>query len=194
MCRIMRMRRPYHNNYKTLFAMKEEKIPMMSFGEAVGTCLKKYFCFKGRARRSEYWWFVAFILAGDALLFLLTYGFFPMIVALYLWNIVLLIPSLTACVRRLHDTEHAGRNVLLGPVLYIIVSIVDILFGTRRNDLVVPFPISLILWIAFFYSIVVFILTLRNSDHRENKYGPSPKYRMVDEQNECKPDFQPGIK
>ena len=174
--------------------MKEEKIPMMSFGEAVGTCLKKYFCFKGRARRSEYWWFGAFVLAGDVLFYLLAFGFGPMIVALYLWNIVLLIPSLTACVRRLHDTGHAGSNVLLGPVLYIIGGIVDILIMTRGNDHVVPTPISLIFWIALFYSIVVFILTLRNSDHKENKYGPSPKYRMVDEQNECKPDFQPGNK
>ncbi len=30
---------------------------MMSFGEAVKTCFKKYVDFSGRARRSEYWWF-----------------------------------------------------------------------------------------------------------------------------------------
>ena len=29
----------------------------MTFGESVSTCLKKYFVFKGRASRSEYWWF-----------------------------------------------------------------------------------------------------------------------------------------
>ena len=175
--------------------MKEEKIPMMSFGEAVATCFKKYFCVKGRARRSEYWWFGAFVLAGDVLLYLLAYGFGPMIVALYLWNIVLLIPSLTACVRRLHDTGHAGWNVLLGPVLYIVVNIVDLLlrllFEAHKNDPVVPTPISfmrwllaIISWIVMIYSIVVLILTLRNSDHKENKYGPSPKYRMVDEEAE----------
>ena len=32
-------------------------LPMMSFGEAVKTCFKKYVTFSGRARRSEYWWF-----------------------------------------------------------------------------------------------------------------------------------------
>lgn len=31
--------------------------PMMSFGESVKTCFQKYVTFKGRARRSEYWWF-----------------------------------------------------------------------------------------------------------------------------------------
>ena len=32
--------------------------PMMSFMEAVKTCfIDKYCCFKGRARRSEFWWY-----------------------------------------------------------------------------------------------------------------------------------------
>ena len=31
--------------------------PMMSFGESVKTCFQKYVTLKGRARRSEYWWF-----------------------------------------------------------------------------------------------------------------------------------------
>ena len=33
------------------------KTPSMSFGEALKTCFKKYATFKGRARRSEFWWF-----------------------------------------------------------------------------------------------------------------------------------------
>ena len=34
-------------------------LPMLSFGKAVSICLnKKYTTFKGRARRSEYWYFV----------------------------------------------------------------------------------------------------------------------------------------
>lgn len=36
-------------------------LPMLSFGKAVSICLnKKYTTFKGRARRSEYWYFVLF--------------------------------------------------------------------------------------------------------------------------------------
>lgn len=31
--------------------------PMMSFIDAVKTCFSKYVNFKGRARRSEFWWF-----------------------------------------------------------------------------------------------------------------------------------------
>ena len=32
--------------------------PQMDFMTAVKTCLQKYFNFKGRARRSEFWWFM----------------------------------------------------------------------------------------------------------------------------------------
>jgi uncharacterized membrane protein YczE len=35
--------------------------PMLNPVVAVKTCLKKYFDFKGRARRSEYWWFMLLI-------------------------------------------------------------------------------------------------------------------------------------
>ena len=38
----------------------EPYVPIMGFGQAVKTCFKKYFDFKGRARRSEYWWFNLF--------------------------------------------------------------------------------------------------------------------------------------
>ena len=37
--------------------MEKKALPMMSFVESVTTCFKKYVTFKGRARRSEYWWF-----------------------------------------------------------------------------------------------------------------------------------------
>ena len=37
--------------------MEKNALPMMSFSQSVATCFKKYVCFKGRARRSEYWWF-----------------------------------------------------------------------------------------------------------------------------------------
>lgn len=33
----------------------------MGFVEAIKTCLAKYFVFSGRAARSEYWWFVLFV-------------------------------------------------------------------------------------------------------------------------------------
>lgn len=35
----------------------------MTFSESISTCMKKYVDFKGRATRSEYWWFIFFKLS-----------------------------------------------------------------------------------------------------------------------------------
>lgn len=37
-----------------------EASPKLSFTEAVRQVFNKYVTFKGRARRSEYWWFILF--------------------------------------------------------------------------------------------------------------------------------------
>lgn len=47
--------------------------PMMSFGESVKTCFQKYVTFKGRARRSEYWWFRLLNLIVSIVTFVLDY-------------------------------------------------------------------------------------------------------------------------
>ena len=44
-----------------------KELQPMSFTEAVGSALRQYATFSGRARRSEYWWFYLFtFLAGIA--------------------------------------------------------------------------------------------------------------------------------
>lgn len=69
----------------------------MSFGAAVSTCFRKYATFKGRARRSEYWYWalfqilLGFVLIGidysaglivlDALLFLMMWESLPRFLA-----------------------------------------------------------------------------------------------------------------
>lgn len=88
----------------------------MSFPEAITTCLRKYADFKGRASRSEFWWFV-----------LLYYGvlFLPLIILgvtaesgdvipsiagplIGLAFLALVLPYVAAGVRRLHDTDKSG--------------------------------------------------------------------------------------
>ena len=79
----------------------------MSFGQAISTCFSKYAVFKGRASRSEYWWFF---------LFTLLVGWAAMAVAAvteqqsiyYLFNAVVFLPSISAMIRRLHDTNRSG--------------------------------------------------------------------------------------
>lgn len=122
----------------------------MDFPTAVRTCLSKYVDFKGRARRSEFWWFFLFVfLAGvvartlDAVLGTgydqSTGGLIDTVVSLALF-----LPSLAVGARRLHDTGRSGWWQLLWIVLII---------GW----------IILIVWLA------------TDGDSGPNKYGPDPK-------------------
>ena len=118
----------------------------MSFQEAVSTVLtKKYADFSGRARRSEYWWFVLayalVVLVVDVLAIasgsrLFTFLLLVVILAVFL-------PSLAVTVRRLHDTNRSGWWVLLGFI-----------------------PLG---------GFVILYFTILDSDAGTNQYGPSPK-------------------
>ena len=79
----------------------------MTFGESVSTCFKKYFVIKGRASKSEFWWFQLVWSASFFIMFIyegseqIQYFFIGIIVVIF-------IPLLTVGVRRLHDTGKSG--------------------------------------------------------------------------------------
>ena len=88
----------------------------MNFTESLNTCLKKYFVFKGRASRSEYWWFqlivspsyfISTILENEIAYFFLGVTLFT------------LIPAISAGVRRLHDTNKSGFFLLISFIPFI---------------------------------------------------------------------------
>jgi uncharacterized membrane protein YhaH (DUF805 family) len=82
----------------------------MSFQDAVRTTLTtKYATFSGRARRSEFWFFVLFqaILGVVAsLIDTIIPGQTPIVG--YLISLALLVPGLAVGARRLHDTGRSG--------------------------------------------------------------------------------------
>ena len=80
---------------------KEKKI--MGFGEAVQSVFSKYATFSGRARRSEYWYFVLLQVIVTAVLNGLysATGSVAFPVILVLFDLALLVPSLAVCWRRL---------------------------------------------------------------------------------------------
>ena len=99
--------------------------PTMNFIEAVKTCLRKYFTFTGRARRSEYWWYILFVflvsvLGSMILPVLLAWltdsldmnAFMVYTILLTILVIALVIPTYSAMTRRLHDTGRSGWWVL----------------------------------------------------------------------------------
>lgn len=91
--------------------------PGMSFGDAVSKFFKDYANFKGRSRRSEYWFqylFMTLVLMGTSVLSALDMGLTYGIAAL-----AFLIPSLSTISRRLHDT---GKS--FGYFFFVLIPIV----------------------------------------------------------------------
>lgn len=103
--------------------------PMMSFGESVKTCFQKYVTFKGRARRSEYWWFCLLNCIVSIVTLVLDYQMDTINIELGLgalsglYTLIVFLPGLAVSVRRLHDTGHSGWLYLL-----IIIPILGSLF------------------------------------------------------------------
>ena len=89
--------------------------------------IKKYAVFNGRARREEYWMFVLFnIIIAVAISFIEgLIGSSGLLGALY--ALAVLLPSIAAGVRRLHDIGRSGWWLLIG-LIPIIGSIVLIFF------------------------------------------------------------------
>lgn len=97
----------------------------MTFTEAVQVCLRKYAVLRGRARRSEYWWFVLFNLLTAIVAALIGLALDTSLVENVL-GLALFVPSIAVGVRRLHDTGRSGWWTLLAlvPVVGWIVLLV----------------------------------------------------------------------
>ncbi len=118
----------------------------MTFAEAVRTCFQKYTTFEGRARRSEYWWFVLFSMIGslafsilDAVIFAAELGVFSP-----LFSLAIFLPGLCVAVRRLHDRDMSGWWVLLNLIPgigFIILLVILIAPGTDGPNRFGPDPL-----------------------------------------------------
>src|SRR6478609_5304716 len=79
--------------------------------ESIGHSFRHYADFKGRASRSEFWIFLGFMLLLSMVggLFGLRFG--------GIIGLVLLVPSMSVAVRRLHDVNCSGKEMLIPIVM-----------------------------------------------------------------------------
>ena len=104
--------------------------------------LHKYADFSGRAPRAEYWWFYLMVIIGYFVASILdsfvgtggmmgTFGVLTMIVMLGL-----LLPSIAAGVRRLHDTDRSGWWLLIAiiPLIGLVLIYFLVLEGTKGDN------------------------------------------------------------
>ena len=104
----------------------------MTFLEAISNGFRKYAEFPGRASRSEFWWWILFVVLGNAALAAVwplrspdgatTLGS----TMSALWSVATLLPTLAVLVRRLRDAGYPWGHVfwLLVPIGGLVVLVV----------------------------------------------------------------------
>ncbi len=84
----------------------------MDIKEAASSGLSNYTNFSGRATRPEFWWFIAFIFLVDVLSAILD-GILGIGFISSLSFLVLLLPTISVSVRRMHDVGKSGWFLLV---------------------------------------------------------------------------------
>ena len=179
----------------------EKKIVIPSLGpaEAVKAIIRKLFVFKGRSRRSEYWWgmLLSYMVLG---VFSVTFPLGPanlpffslyVLAGVLFWKCILLPMG----VRRLHDTGRSGWWAVADFVLMLVYLFllgweevklwqvsdgVDELASLRMMEGVL-FKYLWLHLLCCFTQLVLIVLMCFDSQKGENKYGKSPKYVEVEE-------------
>lgn len=152
--------------------------------EAVSSVFRNYVNFRGRARRSEFWWFTLFSFISQAVL-----GWIPLIGGIY--SLALVLPSLAVTVRRLHDTNQTAWwllfqiiPALVGIVLaallvwvwassFVSGHLIDQEVSEGFLTFLIP---AFLIWtlIATAFFILMFVVLALPGTSGLNRYGPDP--------------------
>ena len=123
----------------------DKNVVGLDFSNSISTCLKKYFNFKDRASRSEYWYFQLVLTP------IYIWSQFPsddtqILVIQLILTFGLLIPGISAGVRRLHDRDKSGWFMLISfiPILGAIFLMVMLAEkGTPGKNKFGEYPLKL---------------------------------------------------
>lgn len=178
--------------------------PSLSAGDAVKLAAGRLLDFKGRSRRSEFWWWMALILLSQVAIgwLLGTNERASGIV-----NILIMACGLSITVRRLQDTGNHALWVYISYAIGIAITLYTAFGGmgdfvaeynqivdaygknipTKVIDhlvddyasVIATYGLMMIAWLIS--SLVVIIMCLLDGKPYTNKYGPSPKYVVVED-------------
>lgn len=136
----------------------------MGYAQAVVSVFSNYFNFKGRAPRSEYWYYVLFYMMGNAATTLVDQRMFEFQSSGLLssiFGLVTLVPGISVAVRRLHDSGRSGWFVL-APMLAVMLAVgVSMAVRSSWVGLVMLVPVALTIY-----------LFTKPSEPGPNAYGP----------------------
>ncbi len=102
---------------------------------------KKFADFSGRATRTQYWMFILIFTVIYFVLALIDVYLGTMVLA-SIFNLVLLIPSISIAARRLHDTGRTGwwQLIIFLPIIGIIVLLVFLVQDSHGDNEYGPNP------------------------------------------------------
>jgi len=105
----------------------------MGFGQAISSGFSNYVNFSGRSCRSEYWFWVLFVLIADIVAIAIDAAIGMQIVS-SLFGLAVLLPGLAVTVRRLHDLDRTGWWIFLGLIPLVGAIILIIWFCSRGTE------------------------------------------------------------
>lgn len=160
--------------------------PYRSFPEAIRVCLSKYLTFRGRASRSEYWWFYLFtMLAGNILPLIgvmLGVVLGPVVaILLGILYLALMPPLLSVNVRRLHDVGRSGwwigGAMIAFPAFGILAAIAGIAsegpdqLASETAGPLFAIMVGLAVLIGLAYGITMLVFSVKRGDPGPNRFG-----------------------
>ena len=92
----------------------------MTFGASIATCFARFADFRGRATRSEFWWFYLL----NFLLLMATGVMDRSGILNTMVHLIFILPTLAAGVRRLHDTDRNGWWLLIALTLVGVIPLI----------------------------------------------------------------------
>ena len=167
--------------------------PQLEFTEAVRLAFSRLFVFDGRSRRSEFWWFMlAFYIICYVVGFIFSL-FLPALPAAII-NSSLWIVAMGVTIRRLQDNGHSKWWVFLSFIIslaynaYLVNS--DFMFELASinvnpeavvKSLIDDPKIMILSLLDSVFTIVIIVMCMIDGKPQDNKYGESPKYKLVSE-------------
>lgn len=163
----------------------------MSFVSAVQSGFRNYAKFKGRAGRSEFWWWTLFTVVVQSA----TSGLGDAVGGVV--SLAVLVPGLAVHVRRLHDTGRsawwmvaplAGLAVAVGVfVVFGVLTAIDVVDGSEWDpatafDGVSAWAVALLavsLLGAIVIGVMNLVFLLQRSHAEANRFGPPPPPRVL---------------
>jgi uncharacterized membrane protein YhaH (DUF805 family) len=141
---------------------------MFLFQSALYT-LRRYAVFSGRASRSEFWCFFAFVIIAQAVTGLVGVLLGMGTVLSGFVGLLLMIPQVAVAVRRLHDLGRSGRELLVPSLMLLAAPIVYSFGGILPRIVALGFAGLLLLVFAN-----LLLLFLKEGKRIPNRYGGSP--------------------